>query len=102
LVTLRSVEEAIRAARERGEFDNLRGRGQPLDHTEYFSQPEELRLAHHLLRNAGFVPEEVELLREASELRERLRACSDEGERKRLARELETRRIKLDLLRGSR
>jgi hypothetical protein len=102
LVTLRSVEEAIRAARERGEFDNLRGRGQPLDHTEYFSQPEELRIAHHLLRNAGFVPEEVELLREVSELRERLRTCSDEGERKRLARELETRRIKLDLLRGSR
>jgi hypothetical protein len=101
-VTLKAVEEAIRAARERGEFDNLKGRGKPLDHTEYFSQPEELRVAHHLLRNAGFVPEEVELLREASELRERLRACSDESERNRLAREIETRRIKVDLLRAAR
>lgn len=98
-MTLKSVEEAIRAARERGEFDDLPGRGKPLDHSAYFAQPEELRISHHLLRNAGFVPEEVELMREAGELSDKLRDCRDDAERKRLAREIETRRIKIDLLR---
>jgi hypothetical protein len=98
-VTLKSVEEAIRAARERGEFDDLPGRGKPLDHSAYFAQPEELRISHHLLRNAGFVPEEVELMREVGELGERLRECPDPAERTRLMREIEARRIKIDLLR---
>jgi hypothetical protein len=101
-VTSKAVEEAIRAARERGEFDNLKGRGRPLDHSEYFSVAEDLRVAHHLLRNAGFVPEEVELQREIGELSEQLRACASEPERARLAREIERRRIKIDLRRNAR
>jgi hypothetical protein len=98
-MALKNVEEIIRAARERGEFDTLRGRGKPLDHSEYFNQPEELRIAHHILRNAGFVPEQVELRREIGELQERLCASEDAGERERLLREIERRRIKIDLLR---
>jgi hypothetical protein len=98
-MTLKAVEEMIREAQERGDFDNLPGRGKPLDHSAYFSQPEELRLARHVLRNAGFVPEQVELLREIGELREQFRACKDEAERNRLLREIERRRIKLDLMR---
>ena len=98
-MALKSVEEAIRAARERGEFDDLPGRGKPLDHDAYFAQPEEHRVSHHLLRNAGFVPEEVELMREVGELGERLRASRDEAERERLVRAIEARRIKIDLLR---
>jgi hypothetical protein len=98
-MTLKAVEEMIREARERGDFDNLPGRGKPLDHSAYFSQPEELRVAHHLLQNAGFVPEQVELLREIGELREQFRASTDETERNRLLREMERRRIKFDLMR---
>ena len=98
-MALKAVEEAIQAARARGEFDHLPGRGKPLDHSEYFSQPEELRVAHHLLRNAGFVPPEVELLREIGELQERLRSCTQEPERGRLAREIDRRRAYVELLR---
>ncbi|MCC6987221.1 MAG: DUF1992 domain-containing protein, partial [Anaerolineales bacterium] len=36
------VEKAIREAQARGEFDNLKGRGKPLDLTAYFETPEEL------------------------------------------------------------
>ena len=97
-MALKAVEEAIQAARARGEFDDLKGRGKPLDHSDYFSQPEELRLAHHLLRNAGFVPREVELMREIGELQERLRACTQDAERAPLTRELNRRRAELDLL----
>ena len=98
-MSLKAVEDMIRAAQERGEFDHLKGRGKPLDHSEYFSQPEDQRLANHLLRNAGFVPEQVELQREIGELGERLKASTDEAERARLLREIEWRRIKIDLLR---
>jgi hypothetical protein len=96
---LKAVEEMIRAAQERGEFDHLKGRGKPLDHSDYFSQPEDQRLANHLLRNAGFVPEQVELQREIGELSERFKMSTDEVERARLMREMERRRIQIDLLR---
>jgi hypothetical protein len=98
-MSLKAVEDMIRAAQERGEFDHLKGRGKPLDHSEYFSQPEDQRLANHILRNAGFVPEQVELQREIGELRERFKVSVDEAERARLLREIEWRRIKIDLLR---
>jgi hypothetical protein len=98
-MTLKAVEEAIQAARARGEFDDLKGRGKPLDHSEYFSQPEELRIAHHMLRNAGFVPREVELLREIGELQEQVRACAQESERAPLIREIDRRRAEIELLR---
>lgn len=97
-MTLKAVEEQIRQARERGEFDNLRGRGKPLDHSDYFSQPEELRIAHHVLRNAGFVPEQVELRREIGELQERYKHSADASEREALVRQISWRQAKLDLL----
>ena len=57
------TEGAIRSAIERGEFDNLKGKGKPLDLNEYFDTPEDIRLGYTLLKNAGYVPEEVQLLK---------------------------------------
>ena len=62
----KGVEEAIRDAIERGEFDQLPGAGKPIDLDAYFETPEELRLAHSMLRNAGLVPTEVDLLQQMS------------------------------------
>lgn len=69
----RIAEEKIREAVERGEFDNLEGAGRKIDLTEYFNTPAEYRVGHSLLRANRFVPAEVELMREISELRE---ACA--------------------------
>jgi hypothetical protein len=41
---------------ERGEFDELSGKGQPVDLSENPFEAPELRTAHRLLRNAGFAP----------------------------------------------
>jgi hypothetical protein len=38
-----------------GKFDNLKGRGKPLDLKRYSEIPEHLRPAYHILKNAGFV-----------------------------------------------
>ncbi len=98
-MALKSVEEMIRAARERGEFDNLRGRGKPLDHSEYFAQPEELRLAHSILKGAGFVPPEVEVMRELGETRSAIEACDDPKQKRKLLKRADQLKTKLDLLR---
>ena len=53
------VEKRIAEALERGEFDDLPGRGRPLDLEEDPLVPEELRMAYRILKNAGFVPAEI-------------------------------------------
>jgi hypothetical protein len=58
----------IREAIANGEFDNLANRGRPLDLEEYFKLPPELRMAYSVLKSAGCVPEEVELMKQIAEL----------------------------------
>jgi DnaJ family protein C protein 28 len=50
------TEKSIREAIEKGEFDNLAGKGQPLDLSENPFEDPDLRTVHRLLRNAGFAP----------------------------------------------
>lgn len=54
------IDRIIREARERGEFDNLPGRGQPLNLDDNRCEDPSWRLANHLLKNAGFAPEWIE------------------------------------------
>jgi Domain of unknown function (DUF1992) len=67
-----AIEELIQKWLAENPNERLPGAGQPLDLDEYFRWPEELRLAYSLLKSSGHLPEEVELLRELSELRQRL------------------------------
>lgn len=92
------VEEIIQDAMARGEFDNLPGRGQPLDLDAYFALPEEQRLAYTVLKNAGYVPEEVDLLREIKALKDKLAGCSSEADRHALTREIDLQMLKFNLL----
>ena len=50
--------------------------------------PEALRMPFKILKNAGFVPAEVELFHERAALAASLQACSDESERIELRRRL--------------
>jgi hypothetical protein len=93
-----SSDEAIRAAMERGDFDNLPNKGKKLDLDDYFNTPEDLRLGFSVLKNADYVPEEVQLLKEIGELQEKLANISKEDERKSLQKEIESRRLKYNLL----
>ncbi|MFW5875018.1 MAG: DnaJ family domain-containing protein, partial [bacterium] len=54
------VEERILAAQRRGEFDNLKGSGKPLEHEDLSRVPQELRLAYKILKNADCLPPEIE------------------------------------------
>jgi hypothetical protein len=75
----RIVEAKIQEAMERGEFDNLPGKGKPIDLTEYFETPEEIRLAYSVLKNASMTSREVDLLKEIAELKQILATVLDHG-----------------------
>jgi hypothetical protein len=64
----RIAEEKILEAMANGEFDNLPGQGQPIDHSRYFAMPEDRRVTYTVLKNAGIAPEEVQLLKDAAYL----------------------------------
>lgn len=53
------AEQQIRDAQARGEFENLPGTGEPLALEDDALVPEELRAAYRLLKNAGYVPQEL-------------------------------------------
>ncbi|MFN4132304.1 MAG: DUF1992 domain-containing protein [Caldimicrobium sp.] len=62
------AEERIKEAIERGDFDELQYKGKPLELKEDPFVPEELRVAYRMLKNAGFLPKEVELRKEIAEI----------------------------------
>ena len=62
------AEKAIQDAIARGELDDLPGAGRPLELDDDALVPEELRLACRILKNAGYVPAEVQALGEIAQL----------------------------------
>jgi DnaJ homolog subfamily C member 28 len=58
------TDDQIRRAMEEGHFDNLSGKGKPLDLKENPFEDPEWRMAHHMLREAGFSLPWIEARRE--------------------------------------
>lgn len=73
------AEQRIQEAQDQGAFDHLPGAGKPLDMEDDSHVPEDLRMAYKLLRNAGYLPPELEERKEITSLMEMLEKCSDEG-----------------------
>ncbi|MFN8435555.1 MAG: DUF1992 domain-containing protein [Anaerolineales bacterium] len=94
----KAVETIIREAQERGEFDNLKGKGQPIDLDAYFETPEDLRLAYSALKNAGLVSPEVELLQEIAALKERLVSTYEEAQRNKIKRIIHDKQLEFNIL----
>jgi DnaJ homolog subfamily C member 28 len=72
-------EEQIRKAMEEGQFDNLPGKGKPLNLDENPFEDPEWRMAHHLLKEGGFslpwIEGRREIDKELAAARERLRTA---------------------------
>lgn len=88
------AEARIQEAIERGELRDLPGEGKPLQLENDSTIPEELRVAYRLLKNAGFLPPELQLrkeLREAEQLLQQL----PESERSRARARLELLQLRL-------
>jgi len=92
------VEEAIKKAQERGELDNLPGKGKPIDLTEYFETPEDVRVAQSMLKNAGMTPREVDLLKEVAALKELLAHVVNENKRQEIQKQIREKQIEFSLM----
>src|SRR6516162_3549288 len=92
-----SVEKLIEDWLAENDCEELPGKGKPLNLDEYFRWPEDLRICYSLLKNSGYVPEEVEQMREIKSLEDELLTCSDAISKIRLERELRAAQVKLSL-----
>jgi len=91
----RIAQDRIKEAMEQGAFDDLPGAGKPLDLDDYFSTPEELRMAYSILKSAHCAPMEVELMNEVNRLEQAVAAASDPATRESLQRTLALRQTHL-------
>ena len=94
----RIAEQRILEAQRNGEFDNLPGKGKPLRLEDLSWVPEDLRMAYHLLKNAHVLPPEAELLKDIHTLEDLLKHVEDEGKRRALAKSIQWKVIRLDML----
>jgi hypothetical protein len=94
----RVAEQRILEAQRAGAFDNLPGKGKPLELEDLSWVPEDLRISYHVLKNAHVLPPEVELLKDIHILEDLLKHVEDEGERSSLAKSIQWKMIRLDML----
>jgi hypothetical protein len=57
-----AIDQQIREAMERGDFDNLKGSGKPQNLARDPNVPEDWELAYNVLKNAGYAPDWIETL----------------------------------------
>ena len=95
------VEERIKAAQKQGRFDNLEGKGKPLVF-ENSHVPNELRMTHKILKNAGFLPPEVEIRKQMTHVRALMdQAVQASEDQAKLHKKLNYLMAKLDAVRST-
>jgi hypothetical protein len=92
------AEQRIREAMERGEFDNLPFHGKPIKLDDLTGVPEHLRMGYKILKNAGVLPEEMQLKKEVVSLKTLLDACYDESERQALQQKMNEKMLRYSMM----
>lgn len=93
------AEQQIAAARDRGELDNLPGHGKPLVLDDDSSVPGDLRLGYRLLKRSGYIPPEINQLKEIRSVESMLQHAETDTDKKRLLLQLSLLRSKMPALR---
>jgi hypothetical protein len=95
----RIAEKHIQEAIKQGAMDNLPGSGKPLALENDSHIPEDLRIAHKVLKNAGFVPPEVSLRKEIAQTEDLLAGMEDTKAKYRQLKKLNYLVMKLNMIR---
>jgi hypothetical protein len=82
------AEQKLEEAVSRGELDDLPGAGRPLELDDDRLIPEELRVAYRILKNAGYIPQELETLGEIGALERLIAETADDAARARAVKKL--------------
>jgi hypothetical protein len=92
------IERKIKESQEKGEFDNLPGRGEPLKLEDDSGVPKDLRMAYKILKNADCLPPELELKKEIRQMEDMLAGIPDEKERYRLMKKINMKITRLNMM----
>ena len=92
------IERKIKEAQEKGAFDNLPGKGEPLKLDDDSGIPEDLRLAYKILKNADCLPPEIEIKKEIRQMEDMLTDIPDEKERYRLIKKINLKITRLNMM----
>jgi len=100
------IAQSLRDAQRSGELQSAPSWGKPLNLNDGYEQtPEELRMAFKALKDAGFVPPEVETMKQIAALREAIAADPDtpdaQAMRRRLSELQQQLALRLEKLRAS-
>jgi hypothetical protein len=94
------AERKIREAIEEGLFNIEEWRNRPLPPSNDSMIPDDLRIAYKMLKNAGYVPPEIEAKKEIQQLEDLIAATEDEHTRVKQIKKLNYLVMKLDAMRG--
>ncbi|MDC7218037.1 MAG: DUF1992 domain-containing protein, partial [Spirochaetales bacterium] len=75
------AESRIKEAERKGEFEDLPGKGKPLELEDDSMIPPELRMAYKALKNGGYLPPEMQLRKDIHSALDLLEYMEDEKER---------------------
>jgi len=92
------AEQKIREAIERGEFENLAYHGKPLKLDDLTGVPAHLRMGYKILKNAGVLPEEMQLKKDIVSLQTLLDACYDETERGSIEKKMNEKVLRYNMM----
>lgn len=95
------VEERIRRAQKRGQFENLAGAGKPLPKDVIGDTvSEELRLSYRILKNADCLPPEIEVQKEIRRTEDLLAGMQETRARYQTLKKLNYLILKLNTIRN--
>jgi len=95
IIAERKIEQAIRE----GSLNTDSWRGKPLPMEDDSLIPPDLRMAYKILKNAGYLPPEVEAKKEIQKIEELIAATEDEHLRLRQMKKLNVLKMKLGNMR---
>ncbi|MGA7876775.1 MAG: DnaJ family domain-containing protein [Desulfoferrobacter sp.] len=93
------ADQKIREAMEHGEFEDLPGKGKPLNLEDDSHLPQDLRLAYKILKNADCLPPEIELRNEIRTTEALLAGIQDTQEKYKQMKKLNYLMLKLSMTR---
>lgn len=95
------AERKILQAMEEGTLPDLsHWKNKPLPEEDLSNVPPDLRMAYRLLKNAGYLPEEVVLQKEITRLEQLLETCQDEKTKVRQLKKISCLRTRLECRMG--
>ncbi|NIA08727.1 MAG: DUF1992 domain-containing protein [Nitrospiraceae bacterium] len=96
---IKIAENRIQEAMKQGEFDDVKGRGRPLVFEDNSLVPPDLRMAYKMLKNAGFLPPELQEEKEIKSAMDLLETLDDERKRYRQVQKLNLMITKINISR---